>query len=257
MTSPRLPASFFRATPLPRGLIGLILVLLTGCAALNPSGGDTRDASLSVHVLRSQTREAQRIIAEMRAELDASRQTLAASHTARARAEGQLREARRRYDEARQVIVLQREELARLRDEREEVLRASRDLRRYMTRLQRQIASLVGSRGGRPAAPPPSPVDSQLDVRPPQNGARGATLPVSARRSVEADALDVLADGVSLDVEAEVDGGIAGVVVVQPGDTLSKLAQRYGVSYPAMRSLNGLDENPDLIFVGQRLLLPK
>lgn len=238
-------------------LIAGLTVMLTGCAALNQGVGMLGNENVSIHVLRSQTREAQRIITEMRAELNASRQTLAASHTARARAEGQLREAQRRYDEARQVIGLQREELARLRDEREEVLRASRDLRRYMTGLQRQIAALVGARGSGPHAPIPSPVDAQPDVRPSKNGLRGTALPVRARTRVEDAALDALANGVHPGNGAEPEGGIAGVVVVQPGDTLSKLALRYRVSYPAMRSLNGLDANPDLIFVGQRLLLPK
>ncbi len=82
-------------------------------------------------------------------------------------------------------------------------------------------------------------------------------MPVNSRAGVEDSDLDVLADGVRLDDQLAEETGIAGVVVVQRGDTLSKLAQRYRVSYPELRSLNGLEENPDLIFVGQRLLLPK
>ncbi len=251
------PVTSFARMIISRFVIAILVMMLAGCAGLHPGGGSLGDASVSVHVLQSQTREAQRIIAEMRAELDAGRKTLAASHTARARVEGQLREAQRRYDEARQVIGLQREELSRLRDEREEVLRASRDLRRYMTRLQRQIAALVDSRGGGPAVPRPSPVDSQFDVRSSQDGRPGAPMPVNSRAGVEDSALDLLAEGVRLDDQLAEETGIAGVVVVRRGDTLSKLAQRYRVSYPELRSLNGLEENPDLIFVGQRLLLPK
>ena len=45
------------------------------------------------------------------------------------------------------------------------------------------------------------------------------------------------------------------VHIVAPGDTLSALALRYGVSVRALASANGL-ANPNLIYVGQRLVLP-
>ena len=43
--------------------------------------------------------------------------------------------------------------------------------------------------------------------------------------------------------------------VVQPGDTLWRLAQRFGTSVDELVKLNDI-RNPDLIFVGQVLLLP-
>ncbi len=46
----------------------------------------------------------------------------------------------------------------------------------------------------------------------------------------------------------------SGVHVVQPGDTLYKVAFRYGIDHRNLARWNGLD-NPDLIFVGQRLVL--
>ncbi len=47
-----------------------------------------------------------------------------------------------------------------------------------------------------------------------------------------------------------------GYYIVQPGDTLSKIAARYGTTVQALMSLNGLS-NPDRIWVGQRLRIGK
>lgn len=43
--------------------------------------------------------------------------------------------------------------------------------------------------------------------------------------------------------------------VVQPGDTLWRLAQRFGITVGAIAQANQI-RNPDLLFVGQRLLIP-
>lgn len=43
--------------------------------------------------------------------------------------------------------------------------------------------------------------------------------------------------------------------VVQPGDTLYRIALRFGVSVAALQQVNGIS-NPSLIFVGQVLLIP-
>jgi N-acetylmuramoyl-L-alanine amidase len=43
-------------------------------------------------------------------------------------------------------------------------------------------------------------------------------------------------------------------VTVAPGDTLSEIAQRHGVSVAAIKTTNGLSR--DVIFVGQTLLIP-
>lgn len=44
--------------------------------------------------------------------------------------------------------------------------------------------------------------------------------------------------------------------VVVPGDTLSKIAEKYGTTYKVLAKLNGI-ANPDLIYVGQKIMLPK
>lgn len=44
--------------------------------------------------------------------------------------------------------------------------------------------------------------------------------------------------------------------VVVAGDTLSKIAERFGTTYQELARLNGI-ANPNLIYVGQKLMLPK
>jgi LysM repeat protein len=46
-----------------------------------------------------------------------------------------------------------------------------------------------------------------------------------------------------------------GTYIVQPGDWLSKIAARFGVSVSAIMAANGIT-NPNRIFVGQRLIIP-
>jgi LysM repeat protein len=46
------------------------------------------------------------------------------------------------------------------------------------------------------------------------------------------------------------------VYTVQPGDTLSEIAQRFGTSVDVLVEANSI-ENPDLIFPGQRLQIPR
>lgn len=44
--------------------------------------------------------------------------------------------------------------------------------------------------------------------------------------------------------------------VVQPGDTLSEIAERYGTTYQTLASLNGIS-NPNLIYAGQTIRIPE
>jgi LysM repeat protein len=43
--------------------------------------------------------------------------------------------------------------------------------------------------------------------------------------------------------------------VVQPGDTLSRIADRFGVSVQALQQANGIADQ-DVITVGQTLIIP-
>ncbi len=49
--------------------------------------------------------------------------------------------------------------------------------------------------------------------------------------------------------------GSSGVYYVRRGDTLAKIAARYGISVQAIMAANGI-RNPNLIYVGQRLAIP-
>jgi murein DD-endopeptidase MepM/ murein hydrolase activator NlpD len=91
----------------------------------------------------------------------------------------------------------------------------------------------------------------------------GDTLAIIARRyGTTADALaqrnhltnpHLIYVGQALVVPAQSTGG--GVYVVQNGDTLARIASRYGTTVWAIAQANGL-ANPSLIYVGQRLLVP-
>ena len=45
------------------------------------------------------------------------------------------------------------------------------------------------------------------------------------------------------------------VYIIQPGDCLSVLAQRYGTTVSVLCELNNI-KNPDLIYAGNKLLIP-
>lgn len=54
---------------------------------------------------------------------------------------------------------------------------------------------------------------------------------------------------------ASADASCPGIHVVQPGETLTRIAARYGVTVQAIVRANGL-VNPNFIWVGQRLVIP-
>src|SRR5262245_54075678 len=101
------------------------------------------DLQLTLDTLRTQVRDAQRNLAEVRAELESRRQELADSQVARAQLEGRVREAERRVIEARHIIELQREELIVARAERERVFRSSSQLQSQMKQLQKRAPKFV------------------------------------------------------------------------------------------------------------------
>lgn len=50
-------------------------------------------------------------------------------------------------------------------------------------------------------------------------------------------------------------GSSASYYIVQPGDTLSGIAEKYNTTYQILAQLNGIS-NPNLIYAGQKILLP-
>ena len=140
--------------------VGFASALFAGCGELEPMREpEVVDLELTTDTLKASMRDAQRTVAELRADLEARRRELAEAQVARAQLEGRVREAERRVVEARQVIELQREELAAARTERAHVSRSSLQLQSQMRQLQKQLSRMGKASpapNGQEAAPVPS-----------------------------------------------------------------------------------------------------
>jgi LysM repeat protein len=215
------------------------------------------DLQLTVDALKTSLRDAQRMVDELRVEVDTRGQELADVQIARAQLEGRIQEAERRLTEARHVIDLQREELASSRSEREQVGRTRAALQNQLKQLQRQLSKVEKQVRGEisPAAmvspsdaqPDPSTiVHQQDDLRAIQDeGTRvvsGAAIQVSGASSV-GEVPVVYQSAVPFRLH----------VVVKSGDTLWRIARRYHTSVSRLMVLNAL--SGDRIQVGQALWL--
>lgn len=201
------------------GLMATGIAILTACAPLEPIvEPEVSDLQLTVDTLKTAVRDAQRTIAELRAELDAGRQALADAQIARAQLEGRVREAERRLVEARHVIELQREELAVSRAERERVARSGAALTNQLKQLQKQLSKL-GKQAGDARTPEIAP--ASLSSAPVGHRPTGSTRPLR--------------------------------VSVKPGDTLWRIAQRYRIDVNRLIAINRLAD--ERIRVGQALWL--
>lgn len=231
---------------------------MSACGPLEPiiMEPEMSDLQLTMDTLKTSLRDAQRTIAELRAEVDARRQELADVQIARAQLEGRIREAERRLTEARHVIDLQREELAGSRSEREGAGRIKAALRSQLRQLQKQ-ASKVGKRtkgNMSPAvlvSPPAGPrevatIDSQQDLSTDlEEGTQVVPKPV--RRVSGASSVDEP----PMISRTTVSSGAR--VRVKPGDRLWSIARRYHTSVRHLMILNALTS--DRIQVGQALWL--
>lgn len=239
--------------------VGMMVASVTGCGELEPMvEPEMIDLQLTVDTLKTQVRDAQRNVAELRAELEARRQELADAQVARAQLDGRVREAERRVIEARQVIELQREELIAARIEREKLFRSNAPLHGRMKPLQKPSRKLE------------SQPEEERDMTPAPAGA-------SMRRQQRAQGVSSFTDDVSETVQParplatpatlRTEAPAAGQrsdqlapsapirhISVKPGDTLWSLARKYGVSLTQLRSLNHLTDNQ--ILVGQALRVP-
>lgn len=163
-------------------LCALGLLALTACGELEPIvEPEIVDLQLTLDTLRTQVRDAQRNLAEVRAELESRRQELADAQVARAQLEGRVREAERRVSEARHVIEVQREELLAARAERERVFRSSSHSHGQMKQLHSPSATpavnaFPAKRAATAAALRQTPPIEQIIVKP------GDTLWSLARR---------------------------------------------------------------------------
>ena len=219
------------------GLVVLSLGSLVGCSPLEPIiEPEVSDLQLTVDTLKTTIRDAQRTIAELRAEVDSRRQELADTQIARAQLEGRVREAERRLVEARHVIDLQREELAGSRSERERVGRTGAVLQNQLKQLQTQLSRLGSPAGEARGA----------GMRQPSSKRHQSRAVSSIREQPEP--FDERAKGVATTAMAA-----PARMAVKPGDTLWNIAQRYHVPVKRLMAINQLPDNH--IQAGQTLWL--
>jgi len=240
--------------------VGLAAALFAGCGELEPMREpEVVDLELTTETLKASMRDGQRLVAELRADLEVRRRELTEAQVARAQLEGRVRESERRVVEARQVIELQREELVAARTERARMSRSSLQLLSRMRQLQKQLSRMgkaVPAPNGQEAVPLPSSgamkdqkamqvpaqqnQSSEFPEMPQMAPTLGAVIPVRANRE--------LSSGVEQPMASTKQ------VSVKPGDTLWSIAQRYRVRLEQLRTLNQLTDNT--IEIGQALWLP-
>jgi uncharacterized membrane-anchored protein YhcB (DUF1043 family) len=218
--------------------VAVLALAVTGCGELEPIvEPEIVDLQLTMDTLRTQVRETQRNLAEVRAELESRRQELADAQVARAQLEGRVREAERRVNEARHVIEVQREELLAARAERERVFRSSSHLPNQMRQFQK--------RAGKPETPGMQPA-----VGP---AATGTSLPWSFAAPSPAATPAVNTFPAKRSSAAEWQNPPIREIIVKSGDTLWSLARKHRMGLNRLRSINHLTDNQ--IEVGQTLFV--
>jgi LysM repeat protein len=220
---------------------------------------EVQDLQLTVDTLKTQIRDGQRVMAELRTELESRRQELADAQVAKAQLEGRVREAERRVAEARHVINLQREELAAARTERERISKSSAQLQSHMKKLQKHIPKAEGMEQGDFSIAPASTGAVTM------KGPRATAVPMgtdpeplvsaSMERAMASPAAMITPQPpVSASTASGSQGNQVRTVSVKPGDTLWGIAHRYQVDLQQLRALNRLTDNN--ISVGQALWVP-
>lgn len=228
-------------------VLGVAMSSVVACSPLEPlDEPEFSDLQLTMDTLKTSLRDAQRTVAELRAEIDSRRLELADLQISRAQLEGRVREAERRLIEARHVIDLQREELAGSRSARERAARTGAILQSQLRQLHNQIARM-GSPAGMPS------------VRGRQMGVAEAKR--DRPEGVPEQATAVVAQAPYFHEKASVDtarvsrtaSGSPLRVLVMPGDTLWSIAQRHRVSLKRLMAMNQLSDHH--IEAGQDLWL--
>lgn len=241
--------------------VGLILLNFVACSALDRIGDSkASDLQLTVDVVTASLKDAQRAMAELRAEVEVRNQELAEAQVSRAQLEGRVREAEHRLSEARHVIALQREELAESRVDRERVARTGAVLQGQLKQLRKQLSRIEKLASGG--------VSPTIMVLPVEKHPRSE--PIGIPEAVSSD--DPLEGRrVSLQSDGEIPGTVSvhqGAILPQPvtlatparvmiksGDTLWSLAQRHRTSVRQLMAVNAL--STDYIQAGQPLWLPE
>lgn len=218
--------------------IGTFLFGMSACSSLESLiiEPEMSDLQLTVATLKTSLRDAQRLVDELRTEVDARRQELADVQIVRAQLEGQIREAEHQLTEARHVIDLQREELSSARSEREQMGRTRASLQNQLKHLQKQLSNIEKQMKGEvsPAAMG-SPGGEQSGLATPDGEIQ--IIPGSA----------IYSSGASSVGETPVASQpstltSSPLVFVKFGDTLWSLARRYHTSVSRLMTLNALSD---------------
>jgi LysM repeat protein len=236
--------------------VGFASALFAGCGELEPMREpEVVDLELTTGTLKASVRDAQRMVAELRADLEVRRRELAEAQIARAQL---VRETERRIIEAREVIELQREELAAARTERAHVHQNSLQLQGQMRQHQKPLSRTRISRpvhDGQETVPLPSSgaihkgqkavqvseqrnQSSEFSEEPQMVGPSAAVMPVNHKPSSDVEQQRTSLKHVS----------------VKPGDTLWSIAQKYHVNVEHLRTFNQLTNNR--IVINQTLWVP-
>lgn len=240
--------------------VGFASALFAGCGELEPMREpEVVDLELTTDTLKASVRDAQRMVTELRTDLEVRRTELAEAQVARAQLEGRVREAERRVIEARQVIELQREELAAARTERAHVSRSSLQLQSQMKQLRKQ-RSRTGKSDPADDGQEAASLPSSGAVR---KGQKAMQVPVQQNQPSEfletPQTVATSAVVMPVPAEREPSSGVeqqrtpAKLVSVKPGDTLWSIGQKYHVKVERLRALNQLTDNK--IVIGQALWL--
>src|SRR5690349_8750274 len=231
--------------------LGIAALAGGGCGELEPIvEPEVVDLQLTLDTLKTQVRDAQRNLAEVRAELESRRQELADAQVARAQLEGRVREAERRVTEARHVIELQREELIAARAERERVFRSSSQSQNQMKQFQKKV-SKSGKPSGGEASSEVAPAEASLQRSPKAVGMpRSATPAINAQLDKVSATPAALRQGELSDEQRNRKIPVR-YISVKAGDTLWSISRKYRIGLNRLRSLNHLDGNQ--IEVGQAL----
>lgn len=223
--------------------IGVLALAASACGELEPMiEPEIIDLQLTLDTLKTQVRDAQRNLTDVRAELESRRQELAEAQVARAQLEGRVREAERRVTEARHIIELQREELMAARVERERVFRSSSHMQSQMRQPQ-----MKAPKSGYPS------INENGTIAPTGTSVQMSQKSVSRPSSSAATAVNVWTGTLPAMPTALHQESPIRYLIVKPGDTLYSLARKHRINLNRLRSLNHLQDNQ--INVGQTLWL--
>ncbi|MBX3234618.1 MAG: LysM peptidoglycan-binding domain-containing protein [Nitrospiraceae bacterium] len=215
---------------------------------------EVSDLQVTIDTLKTAVRDAQRTSDELRLELEDQRREFAEVQMARAQLQGMLRETERRLADAKQIIDLQREELASARVERE---RAAQNNRHLPTRL-RPMPRATPFQGTLPATAPEGMISETSTGHPaaevvPIPADSDGPIPVPGPAAELEPSGEVLPEN-QPEPEQTVQAS-ARTIIVNPGDTLWRLSRRHKVDMELLRTLNGLKDYR--IIAGHTLRLPE